>query len=340
MTQKLLSALCVITVLMSCSSTNRMSLGVPEPALVNLPLHIKNVGIVNRTAVDPKSRAVDITDKIFSLEGMNMDKAGSASAMKAISIELQRDKRFTGVQLLSDQLNTVNPAVFPTPLAWETVDQICRQNAADALLVLELFDTDSKLSYAAHPVKMNTPFGAVPGLEHEASMLTLVKTGWRLYDPADKIIIDEFASGQDIRYTGRGINPVVAANALINRPEAVKEVAARSGQFFAQRFLPSWQRVWRDYYVRGSNSFTVAKRMAQTGNWGRAAELWENETGNRRLKVAGRACYNMAIISEINSDLPGAIKWAQRAYEEYNNKLALRYVRILQSRQQRMAYAQ
>lgn len=41
----------------------------------------------------------------------------------------------------------------------------------------------------------------------------------------------------------------------------------------------------------------------------------------------------MAIINEINGDLSSALKWAQKSYEDFNNKLALRYVRILENRQ-------
>ena len=44
------------------------------------------------------------------------------------------------------------------------------------------------------------------------------------------------------------------------------------------------------------------------------------------------ACYNMAIINEINGELDEAISWAQKSYEDYNNKLALEYVRILRNR--------
>ena len=40
----------------------------------------------------------------------------------------------------------------------------------------------------------------------------------------------------------------------------------------------------------------------------------------------------MAIINEINGDIDEAIQWAQKAYENYNNKLGLRYVKILQNR--------
>jgi hypothetical protein len=41
----------------------------------------------------------------------------------------------------------------------------------------------------------------------------------------------------------------------------------------------------------------------------------------------------MAIISEINGDLAGAMQWAQKAYENYGNRLALSYVNVLKSRQ-------
>jgi hypothetical protein len=41
----------------------------------------------------------------------------------------------------------------------------------------------------------------------------------------------------------------------------------------------------------------------------------------------------MAIICEINGELDLAIKWSQKAYEEYNNRLALKYIRLLENRQ-------
>jgi hypothetical protein len=88
----------------------------------------------------------------------------------------------------------------------------------------------------------------------------------------------------------------------------------------------------RDYYVKGTNNFKIAKRKAQVGKWDEAGELWEKETDNRSSKIAGRACYNMAIINEINGDLDKALQWSQKAYEDYNVKLALRYTRILENR--------
>jgi hypothetical protein len=60
--------------------------------------------------------------------------------------------------------------------------------------------------------------------------------------------------------------------------------------------------------------------------------LWNKETTNSSRKIAGRAAYNMAIINEINGDLDSALGWAQKSYEDYNDKLAIKYVRILENR--------
>jgi hypothetical protein len=40
----------------------------------------------------------------------------------------------------------------------------------------------------------------------------------------------------------------------------------------------------------------------------------------------------MAIISEINGDLNGALQWAKKAYEAYRTPYALSYVNILEQR--------
>ncbi|GAC1448319.1 MAG: hypothetical protein NVSMB7_09680 [Chitinophagaceae bacterium] len=163
-------------------------------------------------------------------------------------------------------------------------------------------------------------------------MNTRVKTGWRLYDPIEHSIIDEYAFAKEVNYCAKGINPAVAAEGLMGRKEAVQEAGARTGQAYAQRILPYWIRVYRDYYVKGTPTFIIARRKAQTGNWNEAGALWEQETRNPNGKIAGRACYNMAIISEINGDIDQAIKWAQNAYENYNNRLALNYISILKYR--------
>jgi hypothetical protein len=119
---------------------------------------------------------------------------------------------------------------------------------------------------------------------------------------------------------------------LVGRKDAVNQVANNAGHSYAFRIIPYWIKVTRDYYVKGTNNFEIAKRKAQTGNWEDAGKLWEKETTNSKGKIAGRACYNMAIICEINGELDKAIQWARKAYEDYDEKLSLQYIRILENR--------
>ena len=323
--------------LVSCK-TNELYLNVVEPATVQIPSTVSNAGIINRYLPTDETKIIDAIDKTLSLEGKNLDKDGSAESVKGLSEELSANVRFSSVVIIDDiKFKTPAHLNFPAPLKWEIVEMICSEKNTDVLFALEKYDTDTKLNYSSHKAEIRTPLGNIPGIEHEADMETIVKTGWRIYYPSTHSILDEYAYDESIVFSGRGINPLVAAGALIGRKEAVTEVSNKAGRQYAMRILPYQIRISRDYYVKGSNNFKIAKRKAQLGKWDEAGELWEKETDNRSGKVAGRACYNMAIINEINGDLDAAVSWAQKAYEDYRNKLALDYSRILENRRYKNA---
>jgi hypothetical protein len=321
-----------VLILASCK-TNELYLNVVEPAPVQIPSSVQNVGIINRYLPTDETKVIDAIDKTLSLEGKNLDKDGAAETVKGLAEELSGNVRFTSVAVIDDiKFKTSSLESFPAPLKWEIVEMICAEKNADALFALERYDTDTKVNYSSQKVDMKTPLGNIPALEHTVDMQTVVQTGWRIYYPSAKSILDEYVYDESIVSTGKGINPLVAAAGLMGRKDAVNQVSNKAGREYALRILPYQIRVSRDYYVKGTDNFKIAKRRAQMGKWNEAGELWEKETNNSNGKIAGRACYNMAIINEINGDLNTALGWAQKAYEDYNNKLALDYVRILENR--------
>lgn len=325
-----LFALSMMTI--SCK-TNELYINVMEPAPVTIPAYVKNIAVIDRSAPTDESKPLDVVDKVLSLEGANLDKDGAAESISGLRDELIRNERFTEVKTLPDtEFRTSQLNIMPPPLSWSIVEQICSENKIDALFALEKFDTDTRIGYATRKVDIATPLGKIPGLEHQADMETIVKTGWRIYDPKSKAILDEFIYDESVVYHGRGINPVVAAAGLIGRKEAIKEVGNKAGHGYALRLIPFYTRVYRDYYVKGSDNFKIAKRKAQMGKWDEAAEYWNKELDNPKMKIAGRAAYNIAIINEINGRIDEAISWAQKSYEDYNNKLASRYAHILEGR--------
>jgi hypothetical protein len=294
-------------ILFSCK-TNQLYLNVLEPAPVTIPAYIKNVGVINRSMPTDETKVLDVVDKVLSVEGANLDKDGAVASIKGLVDELAANERFSGVEALNIDFRTPKNGLFPVPLTWEIVDQICKETGKDALFSLEIFDTDTKISYSNKPVQVKTLIGTLPALEHHADMETLVKAGWRIYDPSGRAIIDEYNMNESVVYSGTGVNPMVAAAGLIGRKDAVNEVSSKAGHAYALRILPFELRVMRDYFVKGTNNFKIAKRRAQLGKWDEAGELWEKETSNNNSKVAGRACYNMAIINEINGNIDKALE--------------------------------
>jgi len=305
-----------------------------EPAPVYVPGRIQKVGVLDRSLSTDKNKPLDDLDKILTAEGKNLDKDGAHSAALGLYDELIHNNRFSEIALIEDpKVKSPGLGVFPAALPWEKVREICKANDVDALFVLCFFDTDTKVIYNVKTAEIANPFGlTIPAIEHEATMTTYIKTGWRIYDPTDKYILDEFVYTDNVSQYGKGINPMIAVQQIVGRKEAVQQISNTIGHNYATRVLPYVIRVSRDYYVRGTNNFVIGRRRSLTGDWDGAAELWAKEVSNPNMKIAGRACYNMAIINEINGDLPKAIEWASKSYSDYNNKLALKYINILKNR--------
>ncbi len=325
--------LVLIAALIASCKTNELYINVLQPAPVTLPSYIKKVGVINRSIPTDETKLVDILDKALSLEGADLDRDGAWESIAGLTEELKDNERFDEVKLLNEiDFKASRIGILPPPLSDRIVDSVCKATNSDALFALERFDTDTRVDYSTKASKLDTPLGKIPVPEHDASMETIIKTGWRIYDPSDKVILDEVSFAESLVFHGKGINPVAAIAALTGRKDAVKEVSRIAGHSYAMRILPFRLRVTRDYFVRGTSNFKIARRKAQTGKWDEAGDLWDKETSNPSMKIAGRACYNMAIINEINGYLDEALGWAQKAWEDYNTRLALRYVRILENR--------
>jgi hypothetical protein len=310
----------IIVLCYSCSSTNLMSLSVTEPACVSLPANAKTAAIVNRSLAADNSMTIDAVHRTISLESKDLQAAGAGASLNGLTDALIRSNRFDSVKKLSyPDLRSYGAGVFPVYLSWDTVEKICRENHADVLFSLELFDPGST-------VGLN-----IANFVQVLNAKTQVKTGWRIYDPNTRTILDQFFINRDLNCQGGSF--LTVGSAQLGRKEAVIIAGNRTGEDYATRATPYSIRVSRFYYVRGNGSFSIAKRMARAGDWGGAANIWRVATKSTSGKVAGRACYNMAIISEINGDLNGALQWARKAYEVYRTSYALGYVNILQQRQ-------
>ena len=310
----------------------RVYLTVTEPPIVHLDNDYKRGAFINRTYSSGDGKVVDILDKGLSLEG-NLDDDGSKAAIQGAFDYLTTVNRFDYLEIL-DSMTVENGGIdiFPAPLSWFDVQAICDQNNVDFLMVLEVYDTDTKVNYSMGTTTKSTPLGNINVPVHNATMTTLIKTGWRIYDPAKKLILDEFRWNDQLTSHGSGINPVAAASTLLNRGQAVRQVSTNIGRYYAGRIEYQRFRVWRNYYTKGSPNLKIARRRSDVGNWDGAAELWQKDLDSPKRKVAGRSTYNMAIYHEINGDLEKALEMAQKSYSDYRIKEGLVFANILRDR--------
>ncbi len=308
-------------------------LTVNEPPAVNLSNQYKRGGFINRTFPEEGlGRVLEVLDKGLTLEG-NLDERGSLAAIQGAHDELSRKSRFEHLVILdSMKVKGGGLNAFPTAIEWSEVDRLCAEQDLDFLIVLEVYDTDTDINYSTGTSTRNTPLGSVNIPTHRATVTTNIRTGWRIYDPAKRLILDEFFVRDRLRNSGGGINPIAAAAALLNRGDAVENTSNRIGHFYGGRVDPQQFRVNRTYFNKGSNNLKIANRRAEVGNWEGAAEMWEKGLNNSKRKVAGRSHHNMAIYYEIIGDVDKALEMSQKAFSDYNIKESQGYSNILLDR--------
>jgi hypothetical protein len=322
--------------LFSSCKTNLVYIRATNPSPVTISNSTKAIGILNRTTPSEDNKTLNTIHQATSGETLKLIKESSAECIRGLNDALTQNKRFDIVKPL-DQIDLKTPVTgtFPSPLSWTDIEYLCKDNGVDILFVLEVFDTDLKVVPITNQIKLDNITDVLNTVtQSQVNITTTVKTGWRIYDPNKKYILDEFPLADNLTVTASAMTIVNTTEALLGRKEAIKQNANRLGHMYADRIIPYWITVTRDYYVKGNRNFKIAARKARTRNWDGAGELWLKETNSSKRKIAGRACYNMAILDEINGDLDGAIQWAQKSYENYNNRLALKYVNILRYRRQ------
>ena len=320
----------------SCKQT--VHLTITEPAPVFIEKDYVKVGVVNRSYSGESSRVIDAIENALTLEG-NLDREGATKAVEGMFDQLANDKRFIRKVML-DSLTVENggSGVFPATLPWAEVEKLCQEADIQLLFVLEAYDTDTKINYSSQTINKSTPLGTVPVLQHTARVTTIIKTGWRIYDPVNKIIRDEQLLVDQIILSGNGITPAGALAAILNRGQSVRQLSYDLGRSYSDRINEQSFRVWRTFFNKGSENLRQAKRKSEVGDWEGAADLWMVDTKSTKRKVAGRAAYNMAVYEEINGDVYKAYEWAKIAYTDYRIKPAFDYSNLLRDRINRIEH--
>lgn len=315
----------------SCRTTGNIRIPYQVPPAVFLPEHIQSLGIADRSHVDDKNnKALNVVEGVVTGEGIYEDRNGAKACLSGAEVQLSNDQLVVVKKLDTVSLVGAAGGVMPMPLDWGTVGNLCQREGVDGLLVLEVFDTDqsgSKTGYAATQVVNMVKTGNTIAAPPPANSAVFVKMAWRLYDPKTQTMLDEIRMSDHFGVSGSPFDLGDFA-----KRDAIQQSGYIAGRSYASRFYPTWMYVNRPYYRRPGPDLKSATRFAQMNDFEAAMEGWAVAAESHKRKIAGRACYNMAIGYEIRGDIQGALDWAQKAYGNYNCKLARDYARELKRR--------
>ena len=325
---------CIIVLTVGCSSTKEIVLQTIEPSPVHISRKIKRIGIVNRSILPQADEDETGLNGMVAAEEQWLSEQGRNAALTGLFNELLKDNRFETIKILDSIPHEIlHFEIGNDSISWASVENICNTYNVDAIFSMAFFDTETKVSIKkTSMMQPNLMRVKVKVPAKELTLETLIENGWKIYYPKSKEIIDEIVFNDQVISKGKGTNPIEAYKAIEGRKETLVEQSKATGSNYGQRLLPFENSVERSYYVRGTTNFEQAYTLVENGDWQGAAQLWEKELDNSNSKIAGRACYNMAVMHEINVDLTSAIDWATKSYKDHENKDALEYLDILKYR--------
>lgn len=323
---RLFSLLLVATTIASCSMKTVRFNGM-RPADIDIPSSIDTLLMVNRTIF--KSDAINIIEGVLTGEMPGEDKAGTQAAMNTLQVALGTSNRFV-VKNASETIegNSITSA-FPAPLNWTQVEWLCSKYHTNALLAIELFDTDYIITDGERDVQREVGEGSNRRTEtvHEffAKGVANINIGFRIYDPKTKTIIDQQSMRLDRTWEVTGNSIQDALLNLTAKTQATRIISEMAGNAYARKIAPSPITIARHYYKKSKKipSVALGVRQAEINDWEGAIATWKtalNSTSD--FKERGKIAYNIAVGYEVVHDLETAKLWANESYVKYGNKKA------------------
>ena len=266
-------------------------------------------------------------------EGIGTDRRGSEAAVDGMISIMQQSPRFKLNRLDINTLKGSGTGQFPEPLSKSTIAEICERNNLDALITLEAFDSDSRVVFSPIIIKQRVNKDVVrdvPAFRADSRMNVTI--GWRIYNYKSEVISDENRYTDYLAFSSEGFTQQEAVSKLPSKYDALVKTGFHAGTRYGRRITPLWVTESRDYYTKGNDPLKLAARKVKVNDWEAAAEIWKKEALNTEKKIAGRACYNMAVFAETRGNFEMALEWSNKAYTEFGNNKARSFSALIKRR--------
>lgn len=322
---KLLIFILILFILISIScKTSTIGINIIEPAEIKLPKYINSVAIINRCFTHEESKKLSDIKLIINNENLYNKQLAINTCLYKMEKILQNSARFD-IKKIPDSMQIYGSGgeIISAYLGWKDVAEICKSVDADALIILESLYFDSFFNKY-----YNDSTKALNSINYNVNL----NTYWRIYDYKNqKIIFENYVSKSEL---WQDVNLLdYENNNIISNEDVIYWLSENIANKFAYYISPIW--IWEDriYYKNRNKDFKKAHKLALKDDWDKAARYWKKQVKNKNRKIAGMACYNMALVAEIKKNWDLAIYWASKSYYIYKFEPALGYMNTLKKQQ-------
>lgn len=313
------------------NSSAWVNLTLVRPSEIMLPENIRTIAIVDRTVQEdnPKNKL----EQVLTGEFFRQDEQAVVQVAEGFISGCSGLERYHIIRAEEKFGSDGTKNTFPTPMHWDQVSDICNKYEADAIMAIEIFDSDFIVTHSPVKIETNNDLGLpVVRLEYHAVGVAIINFGIRLYDATGRVILDAYQTTHRLNFEARGGTIQIALNQMLDKVQAVNQTSFDAGFIYASRITPTYYRVTRYFYDKPKKKLGPGVRMSEVADWNGAIDAWIQVVNTGKKKHAGRAAFNIAVAYEVLGDLEQAKKWAARAYTEFEDKEADEYYKVISNR--------
>jgi hypothetical protein len=305
----------------SCSSVRQMQVFVPKPTLVQLPEDVKKMVIIDKT----QGKFLTTIEGVLTGEMIGIDKILSQECITGLKNPFLKNSSIQITQhperLKSEDMTSTGFGTVMKPIQ---IQQIAQLHNADALLVLEYFDSDFTVGDISNANNVGTVL---------FQGYAKAKVGIRIYLPKTQSIFYENSFSYAKNYGETAVNKAQLLGKLAIGTDAMKYVSYELGQYVAKRFVS--YRTWEDREImKGKSDITKrAERQIIAQDYINAILTLENAFKNEQKKeIKADIAYNLGYCYEIKGDLQLSKKWLTEAFTISGSSKSQTYLDIINQR--------
>jgi hypothetical protein len=297
-----------------------------KPAAVDIPHHVRTVGVLDRSGPKNVGQAVLSTlEGAATGEGILADRQAAEAALEALEAVLRESPRFEVVTLQVDK-KARKSSVWDKELSSSDVKKLCGKRC-DGIVSLEAFDSDEGGLSAVEEASRGETVDAALDPRQD------IVASWRFYEAKNGRIVD---AHREERSGGSWIPDTEVGDGR----SLVERLAIESGTAYGQRVAAHY--VWEGRRLMGGEGLGTGNRRARAGDWAGAERAWRTVAESGDARAEAKARFNLAVAAEAKGDLERAGKLARQADRALNNGKSGRLVALMQdrAREQRKVEAQ